>query len=222
MAMAQYCLPFMHETACMRTGSRAEKPQHAVTFFASVANSVHHGKARTMTADEATLSRLMAATQRGDKAAYRQLLGLCSILLRRFYLRRLPESALDDLVQETLLSLHRKRDSWDPARPFLPWLAAIARYRWVDHLRRVYARPEAALEDAFGVESGEAAIIARFGCDTLLAKLPPAQAAAIRATRIEGLSIAEASVALGQSESLVKVNVHRGLKRLAACVEDDR
>ena len=175
-----------------------------------------------MTADEATLSRLMAASQQGDKAAYRQLLGLCGPLLRRFYVRRLPESALDDLVQESLLSLHRKRDSWDPSRPFLPWLAAIARYRWVDHLRRVYARPEAELHDSFGVESGEVAIIARFGCDTLLAKLPPGQAAAIRATRIEGLSTAEAAVSLGQSESLIKVNVHRGLKRLAALVEEDR
>lgn len=175
-----------------------------------------------MTADEATLARLMAASQRGDKAAYRQLLGLCSALIRRFYTRRLPEGAVDDLVQETLMSMHRKRDSWDPERPFLPWLAAIARYRWVDHLRRSYSRSEVGLEDVFGVESGEAAIVARFGCDTLLAKLPEAQAAAIRVTRIEGLSTTEAAARLGQSESLVKVNVHRGLKKLAAMVEEDQ
>lgn len=172
-------------------------------------------------ADEATLARLMAAGQRGDRAAYRQLLALCLPLLRRFFRNRLPESGIDDLVQETLMSLHQKRDSWDPARAFLPWLAAIARYRWVDHLRRGYARPEAPLEDVFGVESGEAAIVARFGCDRLLAQLPDAQAAAIRATRIEGLSTADAADRLGQSESLVKVNVHRGLKKLAALVEDD-
>ncbi len=164
----------------------------------------------------------MAAAQRGDRAAYRQLLGLCDSLLHRFFRSRVPESQLDDLVQEALLSLHRKRDSWDPERAFLPWISAIARYRWVDHLRRVYARPEAELSDIFGVESGEAAIIARFGCQQMLARLPLAQAAASRATRIDGLSVAEAAIALGQSESLVKVNVHRGLKRLTALVEDDR
>ncbi len=164
----------------------------------------------------------MEAAQQGNKAAYRQLLGLCESLLHRFYRSRVPESQLDDLVQEALMALHRKRDTWDPARAFLPWLAAIARYRWVDHLRRVYSRPEADLEDVFGVESGEATIIARFGCDTLLGKLPPAQAAAIRATRIDGLSIAEAAVSLGQSESLIKVNVHRGLKKMTALVEDDQ
>ena len=175
-----------------------------------------------MIADEATLARLMASAQHGDRRAYRQLLDLCLPLLRRFFHNRVPDSAIDDLVQETLMSIHKKRDSWDPARAFLPWMAAIARYRWVDHLRRVYARQEAPLEDVFGVESGEAAIIARFGCDRLLARLPDAQAAAIHATRIEGLSTAEAAARLGQSESLVKVNVHRGLKKLAALVEEDQ
>lgn len=174
-----------------------------------------------MTADEATLSRLMVLAQRGDAAAYRQLLGLCAPLIHRFYARRLPDAALDDLVQETLMSLHRKRDTWDSARPFIPWIAAIARYRWVDHLRRVYAAPTAELRDDFGIDSEESAIAARFGCDKLLAMLPPAQAQAIRATRIEGLSTVEAAARLGQSESLVKVNVHRGLKKLAALVEDE-
>lgn len=175
-----------------------------------------------MTADEATLARLMAAAQLGDRPAYRQLLDLCVPLLRRFFRTRVADGAIDDLVQETLMSIHAKRDSWDPTRAFLPWMAAIARYRWVDHLRRAYARPEAPLKDRFGVESGEAAVIARFGCDRLLARLPGAQAAAIRATRIEGLSTAEAAARLGQSESLVKVNVHRGLKKLAALVEEDQ
>jgi len=174
-----------------------------------------------VTADEPTCARLMAAAQQGDRTAYRQLLDLCVPLLRRFFRHRVPDVAIDDLVQETLMSLHAKRDSWDPARAFLPWMAAIARYRWVDHLRRAYARPEAPLEDVFGVESGEAAIAAKFGCERLLSSLPTGQAAAIRVTRIEGLSVAEASARLGQSEALVKVNVHRGLKRMAALVEDD-
>ncbi len=174
-----------------------------------------------MSADEQTLARLMAAAQAGDRVAYRQLLGLCVPLLARFFKRRIAEAAVDDLVQETLMSVHRKLDTWDPDRRFLPWLAAIARYRWIDQLRRGYRAAETALDDDIGVASDETAIIARLGVERLLERLPAKQAAAIRATRIEGLSMAEASAMLGQSESLVAVNVHRGLKRLSMMVEDE-
>lgn len=175
-----------------------------------------------MTSDEATLARLMRAGQAGDGQAYRQLLGLAAPLLQRWFRRKVAAHELDDLVQDTLLAVHQRRASWDPARPFLPWLAAIARYRWVDRLRRSSLRNHDALFDDIAVESGESALIGRLGCDRLLALLPAGQAAAIRAMRIEGLSVAEAAAQLGQSESMVKVNVHRGLKRLAAMVDEDR
>jgi RNA polymerase sigma factor (sigma-70 family) len=172
--------------------------------------------------DEATLSRLMAASQAGDATAYRQLLGLAVPLLMRWFRRKVAPAELDDLVQDAVLALHQRRASWDPSRPFLPWLAAIARYRWIDRLRRASLRAYDELPDDVAVPSGESALGARLGCDRLLALLPPAQAAAIRAVKIDGLTVAEASVLLGQSESLLKVNVHRGLKRLAAVVDEDR
>jgi RNA polymerase sigma-70 factor (ECF subfamily) len=165
-----------------------------------------------MTNDEATLARLMRAAQAGDAIAYRQLLGLAAPLLMRWFRRKVAPADLD---------VHQRRASWDPARPFLPWLAAIARYRWVDRLRRARVRDADALFDDIAVESGEAALIGRLGCDRLLALLPVAQAAAIRAVKIEGLSVIEAAARLGQSESMIKVNVHRGLKRMAAAVDED-
>jgi RNA polymerase sigma factor (sigma-70 family) len=174
-----------------------------------------------MTNDEATLARLMRSSQAGDGVAYRQLLGLAAPLLMRWFRRKVAPADLDDLVQDTLLAVHQRRASWDPGRPFLPWLAAIARYRWVDRLRRAKVRDADTLFDDIAVESGEAALIGRLGCDRLLALLPPAQAAAIRAVKIDGLSVIEASARLGQSESMIKVNVHRGLKRMAAAVEED-
>ena len=163
----------------------------------------------------------MSASQRGDRSAYHALLTLLIPLLYRFFRRYVHDSALDDLVQDTLMSVHRKRDSWDPLRPFLPWLLAIARYRWVDHLRRHYTTATEQLDENFSIDSGESAIMARLGCDRLLSMLPENQAQAIHATRIEGLSTAEASARLGQSESLLRVNVHRGLKRLASVIEDE-
>ena len=122
-------------------------------------------------------------------------------------------------MQETLLSLHRKRASYDPRRPFLPWLAAIARYRWVDHLRAVYRASEQALARTFRPSTRRTALVARLSLDGLFALLPPGQAKVIELVKIEGRSIAEAAQACGQSESLVKVNIHRGLKRLSAMIE---
>ena len=133
-------------------------------------------------------------------------------------LSRRPE-LVDDLVQETLISLHRKRATYEPSRPFLPWLAAIARYRWVDQLRKTYRADETELVAELSVASDESGIIARISIDRLLEHLPEKQAYVIRMVKIDGLSISEAALRSGQSEPLVKVNIHRGLKKLAALVE---
>lgn len=174
-----------------------------------------------MTADEATLARLAALAQRGDRAAYAALLQAARDWLLHYLRRRVNPCELDDLVQETLLSLHRKLASFDPERPFLPWLAAIARYKFVDHLRLAYRRAEDELSDEqLPAVDVEPAIAARISLDRLFEGLPPAQCRAIELVKIEGRSISEASAATGQSESLIKVNIHRGLKRLAALIEN--
>ncbi len=172
-----------------------------------------------MIADEATLARLAGLAQRGDKQAYAALLGAARSWLLRFYRRRVLPAQIEDLAQDTLLSVHRKLASYDPARPFTPWLAAIARYRFVDHLRLVYRAEEQSLDHDLPIDSEEEAISARVSLERLFAALPEAQSRAIELVKIEGRSIAEASQSTGQSESLVKVNIHRGLKRLAAMIE---
>ncbi|MFN4020176.1 MAG: sigma-70 family RNA polymerase sigma factor [Erythrobacter sp.] len=173
-----------------------------------------------MLVDEATFARLMAAMQQGDSAAANVLLTEAGMWLERYFRRRVPPGHIDDLVQEVLIALHTKRASWDPARPFLPWLAAIARYRWVDHLRRAYREAGEHLDDNSGAQdSDEDVVLARVSLDRLIAQLPSGQAQAIELVKIEGLSIEEASQRSGQSASLVKVNIHRGLKKLAALVE---
>ncbi len=174
-----------------------------------------------MKADDATLARLMGQAQQGDRDAYRLVLEASRAWLRRFYARRIAPSAVDDLVQEVLISLHTKRASYDATRPFLPWLAAIARYRWIDALRRTYRAAEDPLFDEPASEADAEELAARISLDRLLTFLPAGQITAIRAVKIEGLSIAEAAARCGQSESAVKVNIHRGLRRLATLVESE-
>ncbi len=173
-----------------------------------------------MIADEATLARLMVAGQNGDKSAYNVLLSEAGLWLERYFRRRVPPHQLDDLVQDVMLALHNKRATYDQTRPFLPWLAAIARYRWVDHLRKVYKHESDLLEDNDAIEeSDEEAIAARVSLERLFVHLPQKQAEVIELVKIEGHSIREAAERTGQTESLVKVNIHRGLKKLSALVE---
>ena len=140
--------------------------------------------------------------------------------LARYYARRIAPHQVDDLIQDTLLSVHSKRASFDRDRPFYPWLAAIARYRWIDALRKLIVTDELQEQDAT-IGSDEDAVLSKLSLDSLLSHLPKGQANAILLTRVEGRSISETAEITGQSESLVKVNVHRGLKRLAALVESE-
>jgi RNA polymerase sigma-70 factor (ECF subfamily) len=170
-------------------------------------------------ADEVSLSRLMTMAQGGDRQAYGTLLTECQRWLRSYFGRRVPPAVLDDLVQETLLALHQKLATWDATRPFLPWLAAIARYRWVDQLRRIYRRQESELPETLTSPDEEEAVAARISLESLFSRLPRRQARAIELVKIEGLSVAEAAELTGQSESLIKVNIHRGVRKLTAMIE---
>ena len=162
---------------------------------------------------------MMSAAQTGDAVIYEELLGELVVWLRRYYRRRLPPGTVDDVVQDVLLAVHEKRATYDPNRPFGPWLAAIARYKWIDRVRSMRAEATDPLDDSYGIPDHGEAVVAGSVFKQLLEVLKPAQAAAIRLVKIEGYSIEEASKATGQSEALVKVNIHRGLKRLASIVQ---
>lgn len=160
-----------------------------------------------------------AAAQTGDATAYRRLLVAIEPWLRRYYARRLPPSVVDDAVQEAMIAVHVKRHTYDPARAFGPWLAAIARYKWIDRLRSMTREATTALPDDLATGDHEAAVTSATVLGELLGALKPAQAAAIRLVKLQGFSIEEAAAITGQSVSLVKVNIHRGLAKLAARLE---
>jgi RNA polymerase sigma-70 factor, ECF subfamily len=175
---------------------------------------------------EAGLKPLWLRAQAGDDGAYRQALERIATRLRAYLRRRmqsLPDD-LEDLVQETLLALHLQRGTYDPTLPVSAWILAIARHKLVDLWRR-RGRHEA-LHDAID-DVDEAALQAPGGGEgearrdlgKLLDDLPEAQRQAILLTKVQGLSVAEASLRTGASQAAIKVQVHRGLKRLAALVK---
>ena len=161
---------------------------------------------------------LMVAAQSGNAAIYHRLLVEIRVWLRRYYARRLPLSMIEDTVQDTLLAVHEKRHTYDPSRPFEPWLAAIARYKWIDRLRALKSVPTETLPDDIAVTDHGDAVESAWALERLLRELKPAQSDVIRLVKLQGLSIEEAAARTGQSTSLVKVNIHRGLGRLASSV----
>jgi RNA polymerase sigma factor (sigma-70 family) len=178
-----------------------------------------------MRADEGQLRTWMIGGLEGDAAAHESLLRALVPLLRAFYRRRMVcgQDDIEDMVQETLIAVHTRRGTWDRDRALSAWLFSIARYKMIDQFRRTRRTvPVEGLEDILVAEGFENASNARIDIDGLLGTLPAKQARAIRATRLQGASVAEAAVADGIGESDVKVSVHRGLKALGARIAGHR
>lgn len=173
---------------------------------------------------EEELRQLMVSGLGGDARAHAALLRAVAPLLQAFYRRRCAgQPDIDDLVQETLIAVHEKRGSYDGARPFTPWLYAIARYKMIDQFRRRRQTCDVAELDHLLIEEGfEDVVGARLDVARLLAALPAKQAEAIRQTKLEGHSVADHAGSAGLGQSDVKVSVHRGLKALAARLKGGR
>jgi RNA polymerase sigma factor (sigma-70 family) len=165
--------------------------------------------------DEAELKFMMVAALDGDQHAYRQLLRRLVPILRQYLGRRVAsgQEDVEDILQETLLAIDRRRITYDRARPFTPWVFAIAHHKFVDLVRR--GRVTTILpHDLIGDDGSGDAILAGVDVAKLLDTLPPKQADAIRAVKLDGLSVAEAADRQGIGESDIKVSIHRGLKSL--------
>lgn len=173
-------------------------------------------------ARDARWSALMVAAQGGDARAYDALLREVAPFLRAVARRRIADRAeAEDAVQDALLTLHALRHAYDPARPFRPWLAAIAERRAVDRLRsrgRTAGRESVALDDlpesaAAQEATAERGIAAR-QLRAAVADLPDSQRTALRLAKLEDLPLAEASRRSGLSVGALKVATHRALATL--------
>jgi RNA polymerase sigma-70 factor (ECF subfamily) len=168
--------------------------------------------------EEDQLKALMLRGLRGDAAAYRQLLAALVGDLRSYFRHRigLGEDEIEDLVQETLLAIHSKRETYDTEQPLTAWLFAIARHKLIDRYRVEAKRATTPLDQVREPTSEREfeAQMARRDIAIALQELPEKQAEAIRCVKLEGLSVADTAIATGQSISAVKVGIHRGLKKL--------
>ena len=167
----------------------------------------------------------MRAERRGDAVAYERMLKEVATALRRSLAPRLVRVGLgaheaEDLVQEILIGLHRKRHTWDPARPFLPWLHTITRYKLIDFMRHrrgdTRRRVDLPLEDWLEIVecSTHEANRSTWEVDRHLAVLPVSQRKIVRAIAVEGASVRNVARDLATSEGAVRVTLHRAIRRL--------
>lgn len=175
------------------------------------------------------LSTLMRAARRGDDEAYRRLLtevaGWLRGIARRGLAmagRRIDDS--EDIVQETLLAMHLKRDTWDETQPLQPWLRAIAHHKLVDHLRRRGFAQHVDIDDLADTLAAPTEADADSTVDTrhLLSGLPDRQRRIVESISLEGQSARDVGIRLGMSEGAVRVALHRALKALAEAYRKDR
>jgi RNA polymerase sigma-70 factor (ECF subfamily) len=168
-------------------------------------------------ARSAQRTQWMERAQGGDRAAYSALLEDVAPQLLRFLRRRVADPhELEDVHQDTLMALHRARHTYDPSRPFEPWLFAIARHVAIDHLRRrvTHASREVLVEAL--PEPGVDADLARPRLEDALDRLPPAHREAFEMLQLEGLSVVAAAARVGITTGALKVRAHRAYKALRA------
>lgn len=170
----------------------------------------------------------MRRALQGDDEAYRRLLGSVTVWLRIVVRRGLVAAGRttadsEDVVQETLLAMHLKRDTWDATRPLGPWLRAIARYKLADHLRRRGFHDHVDIDDhADSLElSVEVEAPSAIDSRRMLESLPQRQRRIVQEISIEGHQAAEVARRLGMSEGAVRVSLHRALKALATLYRRD-
>jgi RNA polymerase sigma-70 factor, ECF subfamily len=167
----------------------------------------------------------MRAERRGEAVVYERMLKELASALRRSLAPRLVRVGFgahetEDLVQEIFIGLHNKRHTWDPARPFLPWLHTITRYKLIDFMRHrrrdTRRRVDLPLGDWLEMVDplADEANRSTWEVDRHLAVLPVGQRKVVRAIAVEGASVRSVAQELATSEGVVRMTLHRAISRL--------
>ena len=166
----------------------------------------------------------MAAAQAGDRQVYEKLLADSVSLIRAAARRRgVAPDRVDDVVQETLITVHRVRHTYDPGRSYDAWITAIANRRAIDSLRSRGRRDSRELQNEFALDNHPDHDDASRATEDeqqasylreAVAELPPAQREAMEHLGLREHSLKEASKLTGRKPGALKVNLHRALKTL--------
>jgi RNA polymerase sigma-70 factor (ECF subfamily) len=211
-----------------RFDSRVRAPRPALAMLKTLGTMTVDAETSRQTEEtDRRRAAWMVAAQAGDRAAYEALLRDCIPFIQRVARGQgVPSDFVDDVVQETLLTIHQARQTYDPNRSFTAWLRTIAQRRAIDGLRRGGRTRKREVHAPFAYEiqsdpSGdpeEAAIQIDHNeaLNLAVGKLSTRQREAVEHLALQGQSLAQAATATGKSAGSLRVNWHRALKTLRA------
>jgi RNA polymerase sigma factor (sigma-70 family) len=203
----------------MSSESNPRLPQ--LTLVASASDDSRQEKG------ELIWSKLMARTQDGDRQAYRTLLQDMTPYLRSLAARCFSQTSdIEDAVQDVLLTIHMVRHTYDPKRPFGPWVVAIANRRIIDRLRRETRHKTREIALSSEHETFPEAptnlnkeVMEEAALKEAIERLPPEQRQAIKLLKLNELSLKEAAATSGRSIAALKVSTHRAIKSLRSILK---
>jgi len=172
----------------------------------------------------------MAAAQSGDRKLYELLLAELLPFVRIVVRGRVADpAAVEDIVQDVLLSIHTARHTYRSERPLVPWVRAIARNAVIDWGRRgVRMRRRESDVDVETVEEVVAPDLEGHpprlsaGLERALESLPDSQRQAVWLLKVEGLTVKEAAERVGVSAGALKLRAHRGYETLRTLLGRER
>ncbi|HYQ04386.1 MAG TPA: RNA polymerase sigma factor [Polyangiaceae bacterium] len=199
-------------------------------FARGLAESAAHQAARVdaRAASRGDGTHADAAMERyaqGDESAFASVYDSVAPRVHAYLIRQTRDRAVaDDLLQQTLLQIHRKRGTYVAGLPVLPWAFAIARRLYIDECRRRKTdalwsardvgeddrRASALPDDEFATREAARLVEAE------LARMPGNQRVAFELLKVDGLSHQEAAQALGTTVNAVKLRAFRAYSAIRA------
>jgi RNA polymerase sigma-70 factor, ECF subfamily len=173
---------------------------------------------------------VLDAAAGGDEEAFGRLWRDLQPRLLRYFMVAAPAVA-EDLASETWLGVVRGLGRFRGNEPaFRAWVFTIARHELLDWRRRAARRatedlPANGLADQPAPDDPAAAALEGLATRAALsqvATLPADQAEAIVLRVVAGLGVDRVAAIMGKRPGTVRVLTHRGLRRLAERLGDDR
>ena len=154
----------------------------------------------------------------GDESAFASVYDSVAPRVHSYLIRQTRDRAIaDDLLQQTLLQMHRKRGTYAAGLPVLPWAFAIARRLYIDECRRrktdaLWSARDVGEDDRLAGALPDDEIASRETAQLVeaeLARMPGNQRVAFELLKVDGLSHQEAAQILGTTVSAVKLRAFR-------------
>ena len=168
-------------------------------------------------------SDLVERAQRGDAEALDELIDRLEPMLRAFFIARLGKRAeVDDLIQNTLLRLHRGLPDLNDRRRLKSFVMKGAIFELQDYYRGRYSGKERLFDPAHPPNEGDAAMSVAEAVDAeRITSVLSEKARKILEMREYGYRYEEIASALNTTEAAVKMQVKRAFDKMRELFDDE-